>query len=71
MFLRASSIGSVLAVLLLPAVPCVAQDAPHLLATLDDLARAQAWAAQFPWARAARDQVVATARGWPQSHLNK
>ena len=57
--------------LLLTAALLPAQDSPRLLTTLDDLARAQQRAADYPWAKAALDQILITAKAWPQSHLTK
>jgi hypothetical protein len=57
--------------LLLLALTLVAQDAPRTLANSDDLARAQQWAAQYPWAQAAIDSVVQNAKSWPQSYVSR
>ncbi|HEY3440178.1 MAG TPA: heparinase II/III family protein [Paludibaculum sp.] len=48
-----------------------AQDSPRTFATADDLTRAQQRAAELPWAKAAVDQIVNSAKAWPQSHLTK
>jgi hypothetical protein len=56
---------------LLVASSLSAQDAPHLLATADDLTRTQQWAAQYPWAQAVIDSVINNAKGWPQSYLSR
>jgi MYXO-CTERM domain-containing protein len=51
--------------LLEPAVPFPARPHPRTLLDAADLTRIADWAAAYPWAGAARDDVVAAADGWP------
>lgn len=42
---------------------------PHTLLNTADIARINAWAALYPWAAAARDEILASADAWPAQYL--